>query len=128
MTHVLLPFTILANHAVMRGILPAYRRAAVSLGAHPFVAFLAVQAPLSTPGIAAGTFLVFVLALGYRVTRALLGGSGDEIVSQLISPQMERQLNWGLAGALSTYRVLLTVGFYHAAFNRLVGVDRLRLG
>ena len=35
MTHVLLPFMILANYAVMRGVSPVYQRAAVSLGAHP---------------------------------------------------------------------------------------------
>ena len=49
------------------------------------------------------------------------------MISQLIAVQMERQLNWGLAGALSAYLVLFTVGFY-LVFNRVVGVDRLRLG
>ncbi|WP_198598410.1 ABC transporter permease [Mangrovicella endophytica] len=127
MTHVLLPFMILANYAVMRGISPSYQRAAVSLGAHPAVAFLRVYVPQTLPGIGTGAFLVFVLALGYYITPALLGGGGDEMISQLIAFQMERQLNWGLAGALSVYLVLLTLAAYFA-FNHFVGVDKLRLG
>ncbi|MBY6262728.1 ABC transporter permease [Azospirillum sp. 412522] len=127
MTHVLLPFMILANYAVMRGIPPVYQRAAVSLGAHPAVAFLRVYVPQTMPGIGTGMFLVFVLSLGYYITPALLGGAGDEMISQLVALQMERQLNWGLAGALSVYLVIFTLAVY-AVFNRLVGIDRLRLG
>lgn len=127
MTHVLLPFMILANYAVMRGISPSYQRAAVSLGAHPAIAFLRVYVPQTLPGIGTGTFLVFVLAIGYYITPALLGGGGDEMISQLIAFQMDRQLNWGLAGALSVYLVLLTLAVYFV-FNHFVGVDRLRLG
>ncbi|SDN70807.1 putative spermidine/putrescine transport system permease protein [Ensifer sp. YR511] len=127
MTHILLPFMILANYAVMRGISPVYQRAAVSLGAHPVHAFLKVYVPQTMPGIGAGTFLVFVLALGYYITPALLGGAGDEMVSQLIALQMDRQLNWGLAGALSVYLAVFTLIIY-VGFNRLIGIDRLRLG
>lgn len=127
MTHVLLPFMILANYAVMRGIPPVYQRAAVSLGAHPALAFLRVYVPQTMPGIGTGMFLVFVLSLGYYITPALLGGAGDEMISQLVALQMDRQLNWGLAGALSVYLVIFTLAVY-AVFNRLVGIDRLRLG
>ena len=127
MTHILLPFMILANYAVMRGIPPVYQRAAVSLGAHPALAFLRVYVPQTMPGIGTGMFLVFVLSLGYYITPALLGGAGDEMISQLVALQMDRQLNWGLAGALSVYLVIFTLAVY-AVFNRLVGIDRLRLG
>ncbi|HEX4766786.1 MAG TPA: ABC transporter permease [Lichenihabitans sp.] len=127
MTHILLPFMILANYAVMRGISPVFQRAAISLGAHPALAFLRVYLPQTLPGIGTGTFLVFVLALGYYITPALLGGAGDEMISQLVALQMNQQLNWGLAGALSVYLILFTLAVYFV-FNRLVGVDRLRLG
>lgn len=127
MTHILLPFMILANYAVMRGISPVYQRAAISLGAHPAIAFLRVYVPQTLPGIGTGTFLVFVLALGYYITPALLGGAGDEMISQLVALQMDRQLNWGLAGALSVYLVVFTLAVYFV-FNKLVGIDRLRLG
>lgn len=127
MTHILLPFMILAIYSVMKGISPVYMRAALSLGAHPMVAFLRIYVPQTLAGVGAGCFLVFVLALGYYITPALLGGAGDEMISQLIAIQTNQQLNWGLAGALSAYLVLFTLVFYFI-FNKLVGVDRLRFG
>jgi putative spermidine/putrescine transport system permease protein len=127
MTHVLLPYMILAIYSVMKGVPPTYMRAAQSLGAHPVTAFLQVYLPQTLPGVGAGCFLVFLLALGYYITPALLGGAGDEMISQLIAQQTNELLNWGLAGALSMYLVVFTVVFY-LIFNRLVGIDRLRFG
>ncbi len=127
MTHILLPYMILANYAVMKGISPTFVRAALSLGSHPVEAFLRVYFPLTLPGVGAGIFLVFVLALGYYITPAMLGGGGDTMISQLIAFQTQDQLNWGIAGALSVYLVALTLALYFA-FNRLIGVERLRLG
>jgi putative spermidine/putrescine transport system permease protein len=127
MTHILLPYMILAIYSVMKGVSPVYTRAAQSLGAHPVVAFLRIYLPQTLPGVGAGCFLVFVLALGYYITPALLGGAGDEMISQLIAMQTNDQLNWGLAGALSAYLVIFTALFYFI-FNRLVGIDRLRFG
>ncbi|TCG09646.1 ABC transporter permease [Paraburkholderia steynii] len=127
MTHVLLPYMILAIYSVMKSVSPVYVRAAQSLGAHPFTAFVRVYVPQTLPGVGAGCFLVFVLALGYYITPALLGGAGDEMISQLIAMQTNTQLNWGLAGALSAYLVIFTAVFYFL-FNRIVGIDRLRFG
>jgi putative spermidine/putrescine transport system permease protein len=127
MTHVLLPYMILAIYSVMKSVSPVYVRAAQSLGAHPFTAFVRVYVPQTMPGVGAGCFLVFVLALGYYITPALLGGAGDEMISQLIAMQTNTQLNWGLAGALSAYLVIFTAIFYFL-FNRIVGIDRLRFG
>jgi putative spermidine/putrescine transport system permease protein len=127
MTHVLLPYMILAIYSVMKSVSPVYVRAAQSLGAHPFVAFVRIYVPQTLPGVGAGCFLVFVLALGYYITPALLGGAGDEMISQLIAIQTNTQLNWGLAGALSAYLVIFTAIFYFL-FNRIVGIDRLRFG
>ncbi|MFM0024064.1 ABC transporter permease [Paraburkholderia azotifigens] len=127
MTHVLLPYMILAIYSVMKSVSPIYVRAAQSLGAHPFTAFVRVYVPQTLPGVGAGCFLVFVLALGYYITPALLGGAGDEMISQLIAMQTNTQLDWGLAGALSAYLVIFTAVFYFL-FNRIVGIDRLRFG
>ena len=127
MTHVLLPYMILAIYSVMKGVSPTYMRAAQSLGAHPVTAFIRVYVPQTLSGVGAGCFLVFVLGLGYYITPALLGGAGDQMISQLIAQQTNELLNWGLAGALSAYLVIFTVVFY-LIFNRLVGIDRLRFG
>jgi putative spermidine/putrescine transport system permease protein len=127
MTHVLLPYMILAIYSVMKSVSPVYVKAAQSLGAHPLTAFVRIYIPQTLPGVGAGCFLVFVLALGYYITPALLGGAGDEMISQLIAIQTNTQLNWGLAGALSAYLVIFTAIFYFL-FNRIVGIDRLRFG
>lgn len=127
MTHVLLPYMILAIYSVMKNVPPTYMRAAQSLGAHPVTAFVRVYLPQTLPGVGAGCFLVFVIAMGYYITPALLGGAGDEMISQLIAQQTNELLNWGLAGALSAYLMVFTLAFY-LIFNRLVGIDRLRLG
>ncbi|HCS45511.1 MAG TPA: ABC transporter permease [Pseudomonas sp.] len=127
MTHIMLPFMILAIYSVMKGISPVYLRAAQSLGARPLSAFVRIYVPQTLAGVGAGCFLVFVLSLGYYITPALLGGAGDEMISQLISVQTNQQLNWGLAGALSAYLVIFT-GIFYFIFNRLVGIDRLRFG
>lgn len=127
MTHIMLPFMILAIYSVMKGISPVYLRAAQSLGARPLTAFVRTYVPQTFAGVGAGCFLVFVLSLGYYITPALLGGAGDEMISQLISVQTNQLLNWGLAGALSAYLVIFTAIFYFI-FNRLVGIDRLRFG
>src|SRR3990172_4248989 len=72
MSQVLLPFMVLPIYAVMRRIDPEYTKAAANLGAPPFAAFRRVFLPLSLPGVLAGSLLVFVLALGFYITPALL--------------------------------------------------------
>jgi ABC-type spermidine/putrescine transport system permease subunit I len=56
--------------------------------------------PLSTPGIAAGVLLVFVLALGSYITPAMVGGPREITLSMLIAQQVD-QLNWAHAATLS---------------------------
>lgn len=126
MTHVLLPFMILPLYSVMRGISPSYLRAAKSLGAPPTIAFLRVYLPQCLPGIGAGSLLVFILALGYYITPALVGGAGDQMIAYFIAFYTTATINWGLASALGA--VLLTASLILcAAYNKLVGFDRVGL-
>ncbi len=127
MTHVLLPFMVLPLYSVMRNIHPSYVRAAVSLGATPFVAFRRVFLPLSVPGIAAGSLLVFILAIGYYITPALVGGASDQMISWFIAFFTLQTINWGMAAALGTILLVVTLALY-ALFARVVGIDRLRFG
>ncbi|MDX1541370.1 MAG: ABC transporter permease [Geminicoccaceae bacterium] len=100
MTHILLPFMILPIYSVMKTISPSYVRAAQSLGATPWTAFWRVYFPQSLVGIGAGGLLVFILALGYYITPALVGGPTDQMVSYFIADHTNRSLNWGLASAM----------------------------
>ncbi len=126
MTHVLLPFMVLPLYAVMRGIHPAYVRAALSLGAAPWTAFRRVYLPLSLPGVVAGSLLVFILALGYYITPALVGGAADQMISYFIAFFTLQTINWGMAAALGSLLLLATLALYFL-FMRLVGLHGLRL-
>jgi putative spermidine/putrescine transport system permease protein len=127
MTHVLLPFMILPLYSVMRGISPSYMRAAKSLGAPPATAFLKVYIPLCAPGIGAGCLLVFILAIGYYITPALVGGAGDQMISYFIAFYTSATINWGLASALGAILLGTTLILY-AVYSRLVGNGRFQLG
>lgn len=127
MTHILLPFMILPLVSVMRGISPAYVRAARSLGAKPATAFGRVYLPQSLPGISAGVLLVFILALGYYITPALLGGASDQMMSFFIADNLSRSLNWGLASALGAL-LLAGVLLLYTVYERTVGLTNVRLG
>ena len=80
-THVLLPFMVLPLYAVMKGISPSYVRAAWSLGARPATAFRRVYLPQTLPGVGAGCLMVFIQALGYYITPALVGGADDHRIT-----------------------------------------------
>ena len=110
MSHILLPFMVLPIWGVMRRIDPEFGRAAANLGASPARAFLRVTVPLSLPGVLAGCLLVFVLSLGFYITPALLGGLGDQMISQLIVVQVQQRLDWGFGSAMSVLLMLLTLG------------------
>ena len=108
MSHILLPFMVLPLYAVMRRIDPEYGRAAANLGAPPATAFLRVFVPLSLPGVLAGSLLVFVLALGFYITPALLGGLRDQMISQLIVDEVQQALDWGSASAMAVLLMAIT--------------------
>ena len=106
MVNVLLPYTILVLLSVMRGIRRELQSAAQSLMASPFTAFRRVFLPLSMPGVGASFLLVFVLALAFFITPAMLGGTHDVMISNIIG-NVTASLDWGFASALAT--VLLAV-------------------
>ena len=126
MTHILLPFMILPLYSVMKSVPPTYLRAAVSLGSSPIAAFFRVYVPQTYPGIGAGALLVFILAIGYYVTPALLGGADDQMLSYYIARYTNVEVNWGMAcalGALLLAATLLLYGVY-----RRIGKAELSLG
>lgn len=126
MTHVLLPFMILPLYSVMRVIPPSYARAARSLGATSWTTFRRVYLPQTLPGIAAGSLLVFILAVGYYITPALVGGADGQLISNLISFHMTKS-NWSLAAALAAM-LLTAILLLYWLYDRLIGIDRLKLG
>ena len=127
MTHILLPFMVLPLYSVMKTIPPSYMRAARSLGANQFTAFVRVYMPQTLSGIGAGSILVFILAIGYYITPALVGGTSGTLISNQIAYHMQQSLNWGLAAALGVILLGTVVALYFL-YNRIVGVDNMKLG
>ena len=127
MTHVLLPFMVLPLYSIMRAIPPVQMSAAASLGAGPLQAFRRVYWPQTLPGVGAGSLLVFILAIGYYITPALVGGSSGQLISNMIAYHMQTSLNWSLAAALGGILLVCVIALY-LLYDRLVGVERMRLG
>jgi putative spermidine/putrescine transport system permease protein len=126
MTHVLLPFMILPLYSVMKVIPPSYARAARSLGATSWTTFRRVYLPQTLPGIAAGSLLVFILAVGYYITPALVGGADGQLISNLIAFHMSKS-NWSLAAAIAAMLLVSILALYWL-YDRLIGIDRLKFG
>jgi putative spermidine/putrescine transport system permease protein len=124
MTHILLPYMVLALYGVMRKIDPSYLRAAESLGARPLAGFRHVFLPLSLPGVVNGSVLVFTMCLGFYITPILLGTPKDMMISQLISQQIEDLLAWGFASAIAVVLLAATLVLL-GIYNRFAGLDRL---
>jgi len=127
MVHVLLPPMILPIYSVMKTVPASYMRAARSLGATSLTAFWRVYFPQTVPGVAAGGMLVFIISVGYYITPALLGGQDGILISNFIALHMEKTLNWSLAAAFGGL-LLAAVLILYWLFNRIVGIERLRMG
>lgn len=124
MTYVLLPYMVLTLYSAMKGIDPALMRAARGMGANGFTVFRRVFFPLSAHGVIAGSLMVFILAIGFFITPALMGGPGDVMIAQLIEREVEISLNWPLAGLMSIFLLFVTLALY-ALYHRFADVERL---
>jgi putative spermidine/putrescine transport system permease protein len=112
MTYIMLPFLVMPLHATLRSIDPSTLRAAAVCGASRWQAFWRILVPLAMPGIASGALMVFVMALGYFVTPALLGGAQYMMLAELIAQLVQQLLNWGLAGAAAFVLLAVTLSLY----------------
>lgn len=124
LAHVYLPFMVLPIAAALERVDPTVEDAAVTLGARPWPLFRRVILPLSLPGVAAGSVLVFTLSVSAYVTPALLGGAGYRVIPTFVAQQMIVLLNWPLGSAISVVLVLVTLAAV-ALYQALVGT-RLR--
>jgi len=127
MTQILLPFMVLPLYSVMKTISPSLMRAGKSLGGTPFVAFWKVYFPLTIPGIGAGCLLVFILAIGYYITPALVGGASGTLISNQIAFHMKSTLDWSFASAMGLM-LLSGVLVIYWLYNKIVGIDNIKLG
>lgn len=124
MTYVLLPYMVLTLYAAMRGIDPALLRAARALGANDFYVFRRVYLPLSLHGVVSGALIVFILAIGFFITPALMGGPSDVTVAMLIERAVEVTLDWQSAAVMSLLLLVATLLLF-AVYCRITDLRRL---
>jgi spermidine/putrescine transport system permease protein len=124
LAHVFLPFMILPLYAVIEKIDPALEEAAQDLGANRLRTFLRVTLPLSLPGIATGSMLVFILAIGSFLTPDILGGPGNLMISNIIRDEYYVTFNWPFGGALSSLFLIIALTMI-ILYNRMFKFQRV---
>jgi putative spermidine/putrescine transport system permease protein len=124
MVYVLLPYMVLTLYATMKAIDPSLVRAARGMGASPSYAFRRVYLPLSLHGVVSGSLIVFILAIGFFITPALMGGPQDVMLAMLIERAVEITFDWGSAAAMSLVLLVATLVLY-AVYYRLTDVRRM---
>ncbi|WP_164897963.1 MULTISPECIES: ABC transporter permease subunit [unclassified Mesorhizobium] len=124
MVYILMPYTVLVLISVMRGIPSSLTRAAASLGAPAAQNFWRVFFPLSAPGVIAAGLLVFVFAIGFYITPALMGGANTIILPMQIDTYTNVTLNWPLAATAATVLLAITLLLYSFS-NHFVGIESL---
>jgi ABC-type spermidine/putrescine transport system permease subunit I len=124
MTYVLLPYMILTLYAAMKAIDPSYMRAGLALGASPAYAFRRIYLPLSAHGAISGGLIVFILAIGFFITPALMGGPSDVMIAMLIERSVEILLDWQGAAVMSLLLLALTLVLF-AIYYRVTDVRRM---
>jgi putative spermidine/putrescine transport system permease protein len=127
MVHAMMPLAILTMVSVMQNIDTTLVKAAHTLGARGGQAFWRIYFRLSLPGVAAAGLLVFITALGFFITPALLGGARETMISQVIITVIQELLNWRFAGALSLV-LLAAAGLVFYLYDRLLGMSTLSGG
>ena len=124
MSYVLLPYMVLTLFAAMRAIDPSLLRAARSMGASSIMVFRRLYLPLSLHGVISGALIVFILAIGFFITPALMGGPSDVMVATLIERTVEITLDWTSAAIMSLFLLAVTLALY-AIYYRVSDLRRL---
>ncbi|WP_035715763.1 ABC transporter permease [Bradyrhizobium genomosp. I (2014)] len=119
MVHVLLPYALLPIFTSMKAVDRRLLLASDSLGASPLTTFGRIYFPLTLPGLSTGFVLVFLMALGFYITPAMLGAAQHMTISMLIDNFVNERLAWPLAAAAS-FSLLFVIVALVASANRLV--------
>ena len=124
MTHILLLFMILPLYSVMKTIPPSYMRAARSLGGNANNGLYQGVCSTNYPGVGAGGLLVFILAIGYYITPALVGGQDGQLISNMIAHHAKiAKLVFGSCLGRDLAGLVL-----YWIYDRVIGIDNMKLG
>lgn len=117
MTHFLVPFAVFPIASAMRQVDERVLMASRGMGASRSRTFWQVFLPMTLPGLFGGALIVFVFALGFFVTPAILGGGRSVMVAELIWLRVFQSPDWGLAAAISVILMLCVGGLLALAMR-----------
>ncbi|MEG0797775.1 MAG: ABC transporter permease [Acidaminococcaceae bacterium] len=109
MVYALLPFMVLPIYVSIEQLDHRLLEAASDLGAKPWTAFRKITLPLTMPGIAAGSILVFISSLGMFVVPDVMGGAKSALIGNLIQNQFLSARDWPFGSALSIVLAILSL-------------------
>ena len=109
MVYALLPFMVLPIYVAIEQLDGRLLEAASDLGAKPFTAFRKITLPLTIPGVAAGSILVFISSLGMFVVPDVMGGAKSALIGNLIQNQFLAARDWPFGSALSIILAVLSL-------------------
>jgi putative spermidine/putrescine transport system permease protein len=118
LTHVLMPFMVLAVWAALQRLDPQVENAAASLGAGQATILRRIVLPQVLPGVLSGAIIVFSLAASAFATPAIIGGRRLKVAATLAYDEFLNTLNWPLGAAVATLLLLALVTI-------IVGCNRL---
>lgn len=118
-THVLMPFMILAVWASLQRLDLQDENAALSLGASPTTVLRRVVLPQIVPGILSGSVIVFSMAASAFATPTIIGGRRLKVASTLMYDEFLNSLDWPL-GATVAVILLVTLMAIVLTANRLI--------
>lgn len=109
LVQVMMPFMVLTLAAAIKQLSPTLEDASRNLGASRLRMFYDVILPLSLPGVAAGTVLVFSLSISAFATPVLIGGASVKVVATVVYEQALTVINWPFASATSFLLMAITL-------------------
>jgi len=119
LTHVFLPFMIIAVWSALQRLDSQVEHAARSLGAGPLTTFRRITVPQLMPGILSGAIIVFALSASAFATPAIIGGRRVKVVATATYDEFLNSLNWPLGAAMAVL-LLIAIVLVVVGCNRLV--------
>lgn len=124
--HVFFPLMVLPIASALGKIDPSLDDAATTLGASAWRRFRRISFPLSLPGLAVGSTLVFSLTAGSFVTPAILGGSSAQMLGMLVDQQILAVYDWPFGATVATVLVAIVLAINLASMRMLDRRGRLK--
>lgn len=109
LTHVMLPFMVIAVWTTLQKLDAQVADAARSLGAGSWTTFRRVILPQLLPGILSGSIIVFTLSASAFATPALIGGRRLKVVTTSIYDEFLHSMNWPLGAAIAVLLLIAIV-------------------